>query len=306
MTEQRQDQQETIRATLSRWMEENDKSQAYVAKNMGLSGTVLSQYLGDKYPGDNAGIEKQVREFLDLQKARSERKKITVPFVNTSVAVDIMGTADIVHEDGIIGVVVSEPGFGKTEALKEYGRRNHDVICLEVDCGYNALVLFQEIHRLVFGEAGHKELHDMQIAIIDKLRGSGRMIIIDQAEYLPFKALEMLRTIYDKAGIGILLCGQERLLENIRGHRGQYAQLHSRVGIVKKVEPITIDDARLIIEKMLGEKRAAKTFKLFYARAKANARDMTKMVNMAVRIAHSEGGQITEDLIGNAENRVKV
>jgi DNA transposition AAA+ family ATPase len=287
-------------------MDENDKSQAYVAKSLALSGTVLSQYLGGKYPGDNEGIDKQVKAFLDLQQARAERKKIVTPFLETSVARKVHEAASIAHEDGIMVVVVSEAGYGKTEALKEYAKRNPDVIYLEIDLGYNAQVLFQEIHKHEFGDTSHKELHDMHNSIIDKLRGSGRMIIIDQAEYLPHKALEMLRAVYDSAGVGILLCGLPRLLENLRGQRGQYLQLHSRIGAVAKLAPITMDDAKLIITRMLGEKRAEKVYASFYKRANCNARHMVKMVNAAVRIAHVNQCHINEDVVAGAEEMVRV
>lgn len=43
--------------------------------------------------------------------------------------------------------------------------------------------------------------------IVDKLKSSGRLIIIDEAEHLPYKSLELVRRIYDKANVGILLVG---------------------------------------------------------------------------------------------------
>jgi DNA transposition AAA+ family ATPase len=297
---------EGLSGTLKKWIEDNDKNQAFVAKNIGVSSAVLSQYLGGIYPGDTKGVDTKVKSFLDLQQARAARKKIITPFIETTVARRIRETASIVHEDGIMGVVVSKAGFGKTEALKEYSRKNPDVIYIEIDHGYNSQVLFQELYKHEFGDTGHKDLHDMHTALIDKLRGSGRALIMDQAEYLPLKALELLRSMYDKAGVGILLCGLERLLENIRGHRGQFAQLHSRIGIVAKLSPITLEDARMMVSSMIGTSKAEKTYVSFYKRSFGNARDMVKMVNAAVRIAHINDCHINEDVVAAADEMVRV
>jgi DNA transposition AAA+ family ATPase len=291
---------------LRKWIDENDKSQSFVAKNLGVSTSVLSQYLADKYPGNNVEMDDKVKSFLDLQQKRATRKRIKPPFIKTSVAKRIHETAASVHEDGIMGVIVAKAGFGKTEGLQDYAKKNPDAIYIEIDQGYNSLVFFEEIHKLLFGETGHKDLHEMHVDIIKILKGSGRIIIVDQAEYLPLKALEMLRSIYDKAGIGILLCGLERLLENIRGHRGQFAQLHSRIGIVTKLQPITSEDARLIIQSMLGEKVTAKICDSIYRRSHANTRDMVKMVNAAIRIADINESHINEDVISAAEEMVRV
>jgi DNA transposition AAA+ family ATPase len=75
----------------------------------------------------------------------------------------------------------------------------------------------------------------MFLDIIDKLKSSGRLNIIDEAEPLPYKSLELLRRIYDKAQVGILLVGMPRLIMNLKGEKRQYAQLYSRVGIATRL-----------------------------------------------------------------------
>ena len=61
----------------------------------------------------------------------------------------------------------------------------------------------------------------MVSGIVKKLKGSGRMIIIDEAEHLPYKALELLRRVHDKAGMGVLLVGLPRLIHKIMEGRGE-------------------------------------------------------------------------------------
>ena len=59
----------------------------------------------------------------------------------------------------------------------------------------------------------------MMLDIIDKLKSSGRLIIVDEAEHLPYTSLELLRRIYDKAEVGILLVGMPRLMKNLKGDK---------------------------------------------------------------------------------------
>jgi hypothetical protein len=295
---------EALRQILKKWMDDNDKKASFVARNLGISEAQLSQWFGNKYQGDNDRLHYKIRAFLSLQEARAARRKIEPVFIPTSVAKRIHETAQIAHEDCIIGVVVSNAGLGKTVALKEYANQHPDTIYIEIDHGYNAESFFIDIHKRLFGIGGHKQLHDMHVDIIDIMRGSGRMIIVDQAEYLPHKALEMLRSVYDKAGIGILLAGMPRLLENIRGSRGQFAQLHSRVGIVVKLDTITTEDAEAICESILGE--PSKFAASFCSRSFGNARHMVKMINAAVRIARVNKIDINEDVISKAQEMVRV
>ena len=56
-----------------------------------------------------------------------------------------------------------------------------------------------------------------------------RLLIVDEAENLPYRALEITRRIHDKTGVGVLLIGRSILLENLKGYNNQYDQLYSRV-----------------------------------------------------------------------------
>ncbi|MGL9772859.1 MAG: hypothetical protein ACR5LG_00090 [Sodalis sp. (in: enterobacteria)] len=57
------------------------------------------------------------------------------------------------------------------------------------------------------------------------------LVLVDEAELLPYRALEVLRRIHDRSGAAIVLAGMPRLLLNLKGSRGEYAQLYSRVGM---------------------------------------------------------------------------
>ena len=118
---------------------------------------------------------------------------------------------------------------------------------IESDSGYTAKALLLEIHKRL-GLSGKGCAYELMNEVVNKLRNSGRLLIIDEAENLPYRALEITRRIHDKTGIGILLVGTNDLLENLRGLNNQYEQLYSRVTFHKVLDDINIKDVIKILE----------------------------------------------------------
>jgi DNA transposition AAA+ family ATPase len=116
---------------------------------------------------------------------------------------------------------------GKTDAVKAYANDDPDVIPVEAAIGMTAKAMFSELAQRV-GLDGEGSTNDLFVEVCRKLKGSDRMIIIDEAENLAYRTLEFVRRTYDMAKIGVLLVGTRRLITNLRGRRGQYAQLYSR------------------------------------------------------------------------------
>ena len=77
------------------------------------------------------------------------------------------------------------------------------------------------------------------------------MIIIDEAEHLPYKALELLRRIHDKAGVGVLLVGLPRLIHKIMEGRGEYQQLYSRIEVYTLLHKLHPSDTKRIVESVI-------------------------------------------------------
>ena len=188
-------------------------------------------------------------------------------------------------------------GLGKTYAVKMYALEHRDVILIETDFGYTPKVLFTEIHKKI-GFDGKGDLHSMLIDIVNKLKNSGRLIIVDEAENLPYRALELLRRIYDKAKVGILLVGLPKLLTNLKGNKGQYKQLYSRVGVVAELMPIADNDILEISSKVTPDS------KYIYPKLSAfcggNTRVLTKLLVRASRIAKLNNTTIDEDVLNSA------
>ena len=283
-----------LQRQLRNLMEELGLSQTMVARALGYSSATLSQWLSTKYEGDVAKFNEAVRGFLQRQKERSKSQKKPFQFVMTSTANRILEVARTCHLDGEIGVVYGEAGIGKTVTAKEYAIRNTDVIFIEADLGYTARSLFTDLHHRI-GLDGTGTVHDMFEDVVAKLSGSGRLIIVDEAEHLPYRALELLRRVYDKAGIGILLVGMPRLVHNLRGKKGEYAQLYSRVGIAANLQKLQEGDAEAIVRTALPQSNGL--WKDFLRESGGNSRRMNLLIIRSIRLAEVNNTHITPEII---------
>lgn len=213
---------------LKEYMDEQELSQSQVSGQIGRSTATVNQYLQGKYKGDVEAIDKLVVNLIE--RARSKAQDVAADFVETPTAKRILEICGLAHAMNDVYLVIGEAGLGKTVALKRYAQLNANVVMLEVDPTFSAKVLLAEL-CMALGLQPSRNNHENMQNIVKKLKGSERLLIVDEAELLTNKPLEVLRRIHDKSGIGMVLAGMPRLRANLRGARGQYKQLYSRIGL---------------------------------------------------------------------------
>jgi DNA transposition AAA+ family ATPase len=287
-----------VRESFEAWRERTGRTLSYVSRATGVSSAALSQWRTGKYVGDSKKIDDQVASFLRRERDKSDGDLKRAPFVMTSVAKRIFVVLRDCHIQSLVGVIVANAGDGKTYAIQEYCRRNRDAILVEADQGYTSLALFTMLHRVLGSHTGKESMHETVEGVIDRLRDSGRMIIVDEAENLPVKALDLLRRVYDKAGVGIVLAGMPRLEANLRGKCGELAQLHSRVGFFAKLAGITERDAEDIVAIMLPGSNGI--WDHMYRKVRGNARSMVLLALRARAIAKTNNTAVDEVVVDNA------
>jgi len=283
-----------MRERVKNFIEENAISFSYVARSIGYSSSALSQYLNGSYKGDVRKIEERLESFIKRFKEKKNVKIKKAGYIDTKVSRQVFEVCRFCQIYGEIGVVYGEAGIGKTEALREYVRRNPDTIFVEADLGYTTKVLIREIHKATGGD-GYGGIHEMFVDIVHRLKNSGRLIIVDEAEHLPRRALDLLRRIYDKAEVGIVLVGLPVLIENIRGRKRDFAQLYSRVGIACRLEGNSADDTRKLVESYIPNGNGI--YKVFHREAKGNMRSLVKLITQTIRVSQINDMEINESLV---------
>ena len=135
---------------------------------------------------------------------------------------------------GGFGIVVGDPGIGKTKAVMKYAEDN-PTSCIAITAGAcirGTRAVLKKIAREL-NIPLTKAIDDLYASIIAKLH-DGMVIIVDEAQLLTYGSIETLRAFadhYSERGqtLGVALVGNDGIREKIEGRsREQYRQVNNR------------------------------------------------------------------------------
>lgn len=222
---------------LKQHIESTGISQAQVARQLGVSPSALSSYLKGDYKGNSEAIDEAVKNWfvgLDYKKQVFVEAPI---FIETATAKQIWTTLNFAKILGTFSIVYGASGVGKTKAAQEFKRNNFNVWLITASPARSTLseVLYEMALELNINDAPRRKAKLSRL-IAKKLNGTNGLMIIDEADHLPYDALEEIRIIQEETGVGIVLIGNDRVYNRLRGGANQqheFARLWSRVA--KKV-----------------------------------------------------------------------
>lgn len=209
-------------------------TQASAAKDAGIAYTTFAAWLGGTYTGNNQRVAAEVQRWLTARNARQQTAAampVRPGFVLTPTAERILPVMAYAQAAPDISVIVGAAGVGKTTALNQYKAQTPNVWLATMTpstAGVSPML------RELCIEMGldTRNAGELARAIERKARASGGLIIVDEAQHLSRPALEQLRSIHDRAGIGIVLAGNPAVLGRLEGDRkAEFAQLFSRIGM---------------------------------------------------------------------------
>lgn len=250
------EEQQAIQRLLE-YKETTGKTQTEIAKELDISNPQLSQFLGGTYKAPHIIIPK-IEQFFEL-KAQKDIAPKAPEYKQTSISNKVYKLIEYCHVQGKIAVAYGDAGVGKTMAVKQYQKNHSDsaiVItvspCFASITGVNELIAEQlrikeKVARKIYGEA------------IAKLKGSNKVLIIDEAQHLTIRVINHLRCMSDESGIGIAFVGNEEIYIKMRGSgQASYAQLYSRIAYNEHImtNNITKEDVALLFEESGLEQKA--------------------------------------------------
>ena len=231
-----------------------DLSQVAVSKQIGLSASVLSQWLSGTYPGDIASVEVKARSWLNAQ---AERAEVAAALPDRPVwfagptAQKIFSTLAYAQTMSDLVAIYGGPGLGKTVTLSHYGKSHPSVwiATMAPDCK-GVVPCLEEVAEAV----GIRELPNgaRKIArlIRRRIKGTGGLLIIDEAQHLSLEALEELRSIQDATTVGMALVGNQTVYNRLTGgaRTASFAQLFSRIGLALPLTRPSTGDVRAMAD----------------------------------------------------------
>lgn len=125
-------------------------------------------------------------------------------------------------ENEQIGLIVGNPGLGKTTACK-YLQQNYPVIYCSALPTWTPTQMVNWLLNEACGER-RRGLTGAISALLNHLRVSGQGLIFDEGERLcnRYNLLDTVRTIHDNSSVPILLVGMEQIQEKLMKHRHFY------------------------------------------------------------------------------------
>lgn len=216
-----------------------------ISKPAGIPKGTISNFAGDTYEGNNQNIAEIIFRYRQVLTTRAEID-VEAPdlpgYFETPTSRRVNAILNYAMARSRIGVVATESGLGKTTTLENF-RASATPVWLATMAPSSAGVNNMQIAILEsMGETDAKGTPQaLSRRIKDRVRASGGLLILDEAQFLSEKSLEELRTIHDDAmkralidgtrGVGICLVGNTDVLLRLELGRQKdaFARLASRV-----------------------------------------------------------------------------
>lgn len=281
---------QALQQKLAEFKAKSGMNQTQLARGIGTSPASISMYLNGTYAekgGKYETIEPKIEAFLEVQESKAQREELVLGFVETKTTRRIAEVMRDAHEAGEIAVIYGQAGLGKTQAVKNYCEK-HGAILIEANPSFTALVLMKKLAASVKLPISGT-LNDLFEETAYRLGGSERLIVVDEAENLPLRALEIIRRLHDETGCGLVLSGMPRLVANLRGKHGELVQLHSRVaGALNLGDSLPDAELEQIARATLPE-ADDETIAELVKHSNGNTRRMSKLMRGSVRVANKNG-----------------
>ena len=233
---------------ISRYLEETGQTQASLARSAGLSPSVVNLILKNTYKGDT---ESNISKIESAIKSSKDKKAVSFKspeFINTSISKKIFNALSEAQSVSIprILVLYGDSGIGKTKTIEAYIEENSTATMIEIRPDFTIKAVLQTIAQEI-GVSTQGANFEITNRIIHKLKGSYRMLVFDEAEYLSARSLDIIRRIYDKSQAPIVLVGMPNLYHNIKSLRKGFEQIANRM-VSYNLEKPTKKDLISIIE----------------------------------------------------------
>jgi len=222
------DQQiEDVRRTFNAFIVEHDITLGQVARKIGVSTSVISQWRRGNYTkGDMQRITRQVNHWME-QDARRRHAAIEVDYVPTVIAERMRTLINVACDTSAMAALVAPAGSGKTMVL-ELCAEERSGFYLYCDETMTPKAMLVELCRTL-GITNYSVTRSRMIQyIVDKLKGTSRPIVMDEAHRLPAGCFGTIRTIHDRTGVSIIMAGTYEIIERISDQSASRGQMASR------------------------------------------------------------------------------
>ena len=270
-------------------------TQTRVAASIGVSVSALNSWMKFTYKGDNAKLEKAVAYFLEAQKeagVETGRFKKDFDFVETEVYRDVLRSVNLAEYRGEIRPIVGISGVGKSVSIERIkADKGSSMILIKVYPGIRKLRFMKKM-CIESGLEGSGTYDDMFEDLCSRLKDTGRIIAIDEAEHLSIETIDAVRRINDFTGCGIVFIGLPKFYNDLASHQRDYAYVYNRTSLPMKLKKNSAADLGRMAATMISAELPEKVYE---NACNGVGRDLRIILLEALRVA-SENGIETSDV----------
>lgn len=305
----------------------NDRGLSYkkLSSLIGIGESTLAEWRTKKYNGSIKTVEAKVENFLGRKKQMTKRINFIAETHNKKVIFENLRTVqefvassnhEGIVESAKIGIVVGRAGLGKTKAIEEYIKQQKNCTMITAENGDTERSIMSKLARQ-FNLNAYGTLYSLRELVKGYIKSKELLIIIDEAEHLKPKTIDVVRSAIDGTGTGLILVGTGRLRDKLMSQKGEYEYLYSRIVAVSEVRDLSIEDVFLIVSKYIEQEQESYTTneiniltKVFHKFSNGSARNLSNLIAMSMKIAKSESnlklsnGKVSPSFIERAKERI--
>lgn len=250
------------------------------------SATFISKYINDKLDHDPTGWEEKA---ADILKGLDRQREFSESLFETSVTKGIQGRINVIRRTGDIALLHSPAGVGKSCAGRLYVVKHPSSLYVHLnartrDAGKVEAAVFDALETRTWSGRTSRFGY-----MVDRLKGTGRVILIDNAQRMSADGRAWLFDFWDETRLPIAMIGNPEVMDKIRANDQHF----SRVGISHgfKLKPAEIPKLSTIIASQIaGEDIAEEISDLaaFTGKHPGHLRAVEKTVKLATELmAHA-------------------
>ena len=302
---------------LKKFAEENNISYAKIAKAINIGSSTLSEFRRGTYTGDVKALTEKVEAFLERHKKKMRRIDFSV---DTEVKKRIFYAAEVIEnyvasnvmtqtiDSAKIAYIYGRAGIGKTHALMEWAKQYKGrALFITAETGITVVGLIKKIARELRIDANGNNTESIKQRIKDSVKFTETIIVIDEGEHLKPSIIDIVRSLADQTGVGIIIAGTEALKSKIYSQTKGYEYLYSRAVINMTLRELNIDDVSKIVKKFLkneidlySEKELQEMISYINLTVRGSARQLANLLTLTGHISTnnvSVDGKLTLDQI---------
>ncbi len=169
-------------------------------------------------------------------------------FCPTPTSEQVMKVVDIAMLTRSLGVVVGAPGVGKSTALREAARITPGAVYCAMSAAHSSLPAVLRLVCDALGVAPRAGTDAMFDALCHRIeQGRVPVLLIDEAQFLNDRNLDVLRCLYDATAMPIVFAGNYTLRDRFnKSKAASFGQFTSRVGARADLKAATTADVEAL------------------------------------------------------------